>query len=161
MSATQQGPRTKVSAQEELLYGPNAGLVRRLGRSAEEAAVAAQEAFDTVQELRDADMHEMGKVRPSARMDEHGRSEFTVAFEPIYEEVSAAAAVAQELFTSVAERCVQQWRAQREEMTKAREPQEGGGDRDERMERRAQEEREFPPVKPLERPADTLTTGQG
>lgn len=98
----------RVTFQEELLYGPLAGLVRRCGNAATEATQAVELLGDALTAAREADELERGKVHPGPT-DGRGRTPYTVWLEERYEEVFAAARVAVENHRRMAKLCAAQW----------------------------------------------------
>jgi hypothetical protein len=95
---------SKVSVAESMLYGGdmNALVIRRLGTAATALDEAVALVCDLLAAVRDADQIEMGKVRPSAAMDERGRSEVAVRLEDVFERVSGVHPDVADVYTAVA-----------------------------------------------------------
>lgn len=101
-------PSTKVSRQEELLYGSYAGLVRRVGRAAEEADAAWRELEQLLTASMEADGITSGMTRPSVRLDERGHSPHTNWLLRVDDRVNALKQQSHDLLGQVSFEAIQQ-----------------------------------------------------
>lgn len=82
-------PTVRTSRSEQIMYGPFAGIVRRLG----DASVAVEEARELVREQllasQEDDQVSMGLARRPAGFDASGRSPHTLFLERLFREIEA------------------------------------------------------------------------